>query len=160
VFAATSSVALAVTSHPPARGVGLGLAGLAFVVAAVVDVVEHRIPNVLVATAMVCTLVAAFVSVEPWALAVVVCGASMAGGALLVVRLGRGLGMGDVKMGAVVGASCASTTLVAAPLAIAATAFTAATFGLVTRRRRIALGPFLWLGWAAALAATQLEVIP
>ena len=63
------------------------------------------------------------------------------------------LGLGDVKLAAVVGASCGTSALAAAPLAIAVAAIAAAATGLLTRRTRLPLGPSLWAGWAVATAA-------
>lgn len=72
---------------------------------------------------------------------------------MLVVHLSRGVGLGDVKLAAVVGASCGTSALAAAPLAIAVAAIAAAATGLLTRRTRLPLGPSLWAGWAVATAA-------
>ena len=72
---------------------------------------------------------------------------------MLFVRLARGVGMGDVKMAGVVGASVGPIALFAAPVAVAVAALVAGTYGLVAGRRRLPLGPALWLGWAVSLAA-------
>jgi hypothetical protein len=88
-------------------------------------------------------------------------GTAVAGGLMLMVRLSRGVGMGDVKMAGVVGASVGAGTgaLVAAPMAIALAALSAAVYGLTANRRRLALGPSLWFGWAVALVfATALPL--
>ena len=77
----------------------------------------------------------------------------LGGGLMLLVRLTRGVGMGDVKMAAVVGASAGAVALMAAPVALAVASFAGATFGVITRRQRLPLGPALWLGWAVALGA-------
>ena len=81
-------------------------------------------------------------------------GMAVAAGLMLLVRLARGVGMGDVKMASVVGASVGAVTngLLAAPIAIAVAALAAATYGLMARRQRLAMGPSLWLGWASAFA--------
>lgn len=130
----------------------VAITGASFVAAALVDVREHRLPNWLVATAAV-TAVAEAAWVHRLAPALV--GGLVAFVLLLWVRLARGLGMGDVKMGAVVGLSVATRTVVAAPAAIATAALLAAAAGLVLRRDRLPLGPALWCGWAVALAAPK-----
>jgi hypothetical protein len=56
-------------------------------------------------------------------------------------------------MAAVVGTSAGAVSPVAAPIAIAVAALAGSAYGLLARRRRIAMGPALWLGWAVALGA-------
>lgn len=148
--AAVISVVIAVGSTTSV-GAQLGVAatGVVFVAASVVDVHEHKLPNRLLVIAAVVTVAAALSSN---ALAEAAIGAAYAGGAMLLVRLSRGVGMGDVKMAAVIGASSGSLAPVAAPCALAITAVVAATYGAVTRRPSLALGPALWLGWAIGVA--------
>jgi prepilin signal peptidase PulO-like enzyme (type II secretory pathway) len=67
----------------------------------------------------------------------------------------RGVGMGDVKMAAVIGASAGSVAPIAAPCALAITAVVAAIYGAATRRPTLALGPALWLGWAIGVAFAE-----
>jgi len=124
--------------------------GVLLATAALVDVVEHRLPNRLLVGGAIAAAVAASATGR---LAAALSGAAIAGGLMLAVRLARGLGMGDVKMAAVIGASVAPRVVVAAPAAVAVAAFTAAVVGLVRGRTRLALGPSLWVGWAAVLAA-------
>ena len=144
--AAAASVAIATGAGAPPLltatvGVLLGTAAL-------VDVAEHRLPNQLLLGAAVTAILAAVIRGDA---APAVIGAVVAGGLLLAVRLVRGLGMGDVKMAAVIGAAVAPRALVAAPVAIAVAALAAGVTGLVSGRARRALGPALWLGWAVAL---------
>lgn len=127
----------------------VALTGVLMVAAALVDVREHRLPNALVGAA---TATGAAGALQVHRLAPALCGATIACGLLLWVRLARGLGLGDVKMGAAVGLSTAGRTLVAAPLSIAIAALLAAATGLALRRDRLPLGPALWCGWALALA--------
>lgn len=129
--------------------------GILLAAAALVDAHERRLPNRLLAVALACVLGGAVLSVNGGVVLNALIGMTVGGGLLLCVRLTRGVGMGDVKMAAVVGASVgASTTAVlAAPSAIAIAAFSSATYGYIASRRRVPLGPFLWLGWAATLAA-------
>jgi leader peptidase (prepilin peptidase)/N-methyltransferase len=139
--------------------------------AALVDTCEHKLPNRLMSGALFVALVGAALPRHGPVLAAAVVGAVSAGGLMLLVRLARGVGMGDVKMAAVVGASVAgaagamaatgsgrptelwSAALLAPPLAIALAAFAAAAWGLLTRRQRLPLGPALWLGWLLTLSA-------
>lgn len=154
VAACVTSAALGtvVTAPTPVRW-SIAVAGLILVLAAMVDVHEHKLPNRMLLGAL------AFVTVGVLATsnaALVVSGALglvLGGGLMLLVRLTRGVGMGDVKMAGVVGASVGAVELVAAPIAIAVAALAAATYGVITRRQRLPLGPALWLGWAVALGA-------
>lgn len=126
----------------------VALTGVLLVAAALVDVHEHRLPNVLVGAAAVTAVAAA---VYQHRLASALSGAVIAFSLLLWVRLARGLGMGDVKMGAAVGLSVGARTVVAAPAAIGVAALLAAGTGVVLRRDRLPLGPALWCGWVMAL---------
>jgi leader peptidase (prepilin peptidase)/N-methyltransferase len=135
--------------------------GVILAIAALVDAHEHRLPNQLLAAALMVVGVGVIMSRAATVLRNSFIGMAVAGGLMLMVRLSRGVGMGDVKMAGVVGASvgASTSTLFAAPIAIALAAFAAAVFGLFANRRRLALGPSLWFGWAAALAlATALPL--
>jgi len=154
VAACVTSAALATVGPAPlAQRWCTATVGVLLTVAALVDVHEHRLPNRLLAAAFVAGAVGAGASLDGRVLLAFAAGALLGGGLLLAVRLARGVGMGDVKMAAVVGASAARTSLVAAPIAIAIAAFVAATFGLLAGRRRLPLGPSLWFGWAVAVAS-------
>lgn len=133
--------------------VALALTGALLIAAALVDVHEHRLPNALVAAAFATSVIGAAATLDLVSLAGLLGGTLVAGGAMLAVRLTRGVGMGDVKLAGVIGASAGSLSLPAAPLAIGVAAVVAATFGLATGRRRVPLGPSLWLGWAVSVAA-------
>ena len=127
--------------------------GTLLAVAAMVDVREHKLPNRLL-LAGVLTVALVVLAASNVAIAVsAMLGMLIAGGLMMLVRLTRGVGMGDVKMAAVVGASVGAVELMAAPIAIAVAALAAATYGVITRRQRLPLGPALWLGWAVALGA-------
>ncbi len=65
---------------------------------------------------------------------------------LLIVLLTRGIGMGDVKMAAVVGGVAGIVHPLAAAGAVFAMALGSGFYGIVTRRSRVALGPWLWGG--------------
>lgn len=138
-----------------ARGGGPGgrattaIVGVLFATAALVDVQEHRLPNRLLAAATVAALVGAVLEHR---LGSALIGLVIAGGLMLLVRTRRGVGLGDVKMAAAVGASVGTGAVVAAPVSLAVASFVAASAGLVMRRQRLPLGPSLWLGWAVATA--------
>lgn len=128
------------------------ITGAALACAALVDVHERRLPNALVAVAALATVWGAAVSAS---LASAAVGAAIGGGLLLVVRLQRGLGMGDVKVGAVVGGAAGTRAVVIAPVAIAVVAALAAAWGLLSRRRQLPLGPALWIGWLVAATVPE-----
>lgn len=74
------------------------------VVAIVTDLRSRRIPNVLTFTAFGLALLAR-VYFQGWlGLGIALCGAVVAPGVLLLMHMGRGLGMGDLKLAAAVGA--------------------------------------------------------
>lgn len=125
--------------------------GVLLALAALVDVHELKIPNRLLALAALVALAGPVALLDRVVLIRVLVGSAVAGGALLVVSVRRGVGMGDVKMGGVVGGSVGSAALLAPPIAIAIATLCAAVFGVLTRRRRVALGPALWVGWALTL---------
>jgi len=153
--ACATSVALVVPLRTTAVVAGTtATVGVLLAAAALVDTREHRLPNRLLAFALLVALGGALLSADVAAVRNALLGMVLAGGLLLLAHLSRGVGMGDVKMAAVVGASTAAATnrLLAAPIAIAMAAFAAATYGFLTSRRRVAFGPALWFGWASALA--------
>lgn len=78
-------------------------------------------------------------------------GAALLGGAYLLAFLvsqGRWVGMGDVKLAAVVGLI---TGWYAGLLALAVANALAVVAGLVVRKRRVPLGPFLAIGLVIAV---------
>jgi leader peptidase (prepilin peptidase) / N-methyltransferase len=125
---------------------------LVLVGAALVDAVEHRLPNALVALALVPVAVAVLVSAGdllPGALL----GAIWIGGPLLLTHLvsPAGMGFGDVKAGAVLGAALGLLAGVLAPLALVIGLVLGAVYGLVRRAGSIPLGPALVGGALLAL---------
>lgn len=153
--AAGATAAALGTAVPAPQSVRWGIVavGTVLAVAAIVDVAEHKLPNrlLLVALALVCTSVLA--AADRATMVSAAAGFVIAGGLMLLVRLIHGVGMGDVKLAAVVGASVGAAHVMAAPIAIAVAALAAATYGFLARRKRLPLGPSLWLGWAVSLAA-------
>ncbi|CAB4364352.1 MAG: hypothetical protein F2681_10605 [Actinobacteria bacterium] len=149
VLAVVSSLLIGhVAARPVVAQLALGLLGVSLASAALVDVHEQRLPNSLLAIGAVAGVVAA---VADRVLGGAFVGLAVAGGLMLLVRLTRGVGMGDVKMAGVVGLATAEAGLVAAPIAVAIAALTAGVVGAVAGRTRLPLGPSLWLGWALAL---------
>ena len=147
----TSVVFGAMTPATTAVRCAVAATGCVIAVAALVDVHERRLPNRLVLVALCCTLAPLLLG-DPADVVRVGAGTLIVGGLLLGVRLRRGVGMGDVKVGAVIGGNAALVALPAAPAAVAAAAASAAVAGWVLRRSSLPLGPALWFGWAVALA--------
>lgn len=151
----TSFLQAAVLQVPMAMRLGLAIAGCLVATAALVDLHELRLPNTLVGGALAAPLAVSAV-VSPSALMRASLGMVVAGGLMLIVRLSRGVGMGDVKLAAAVGAGAGALAISLAPLSIGVAAFVAGAFGLVSGRRRLPLGPSLWLGWAVALLVARM----
>lgn len=136
-----------------AHAVLLAVSGGLLVIAAMVDVHELRLPNRLLAVSAGCAFVGSVLSGRIEALGACALSGALCGVAVLTVHLTRGVGMGDVKAAAVVGMGCGSVTWMLGPIALAMALVCAATTGLLTRRSRLALGPFLAVGWVVALAS-------
>ncbi|MEI8238078.1 MAG: prepilin peptidase [Actinomycetota bacterium] len=134
--------------------VGAFVAGVCFACAALVDLHEHRLPNQLVAIAAEGAFVGALCTTRIDVVLHCLLGGVLAGGAMAVVRLVRGVGMGDVKMAGAIGMSLGTFNVSAALGAIAIAAFVSAAYGVLAGRYRLPLGPSLWFGWAAAAAVT------
>jgi leader peptidase (prepilin peptidase)/N-methyltransferase len=128
--------------------------GVLLAIAAFVDAHEHRLPNRMLAAACAVALGGALLSIDSVVVLHAILGLIVAGGLMLCVRVTRGVGMGDVKMAAVVGASvgACTTTLLAPATAIAVAALVGATYGFIANRQRVPFGPSLWFGWAATIA--------
>lgn len=157
LLAMCGSAWVAVAAHA-ALSVRMALvaAGCLAAAAAVIDVYEHRLPNALTASIAAIALAGAAGADGPGSRVLVgsLVGGALAGGAMLVVHLRRGVGLGDVKMAGALGLSAGSVAVVAAPVAIAVAALLAATAGVVMGRSRLALGPALWCGWLTSLLTT------
>lgn len=155
VIAATVTAGALGTALPVPYTVrwSVAVVGAVLALAALVDVREHKLPNRLVGAALAVVLAGVLSTTTAAPLISALSGMVLAGGLMLLVRMIRGVGMGDVKMAAVIGASTGATAVVAAPLAIAIAALVAVVYGLLARRQRLPLGPALWAGWAISLAA-------
>lgn len=137
----------------------LGALGL-LSAAALVDVVEHRLPNALVAAAAIPTVVTAGV-IAPWStrpLFAAVAGGAVVGGLLLVLHLvsPAGMGFGDVKAGTVTGAALGLLHTQVPLLALAAASAVTVVWGTATRQRHVPFGPGLVVGAVVAMAAGRL----
>jgi leader peptidase (prepilin peptidase)/N-methyltransferase len=127
-----------------------------------IDLAEHRLPNRLVVPGLVVGLLAAAGSWattgEPPVVPLVAAAAS--GGLLFLFALGGGMGMGDVKLAAVLGlASPTATVAIASPVLAFLLGGAAALGVLIVRGRgsRIPFGPFLLAGHAGALVVAAVR---
>ncbi len=125
--------------------------------AAVVDVRERRLPNALVGAALVPVAVAALAPAVSGSTDMVtgaLAGAAVLGGPLLLTHLvsPAGMGFGDVKAGAVLGAALGLIDVQVAVLALLLALAGSAAWAVVRRQRTMPLGPGLVLGAVAALA--------
>jgi leader peptidase (prepilin peptidase)/N-methyltransferase len=156
---AGAAAAIAVTAAwIPATGYALAttLSVAVLTVAAMVDVVEHRLPDALVGAAVAPVIVAmgwAWVTDDAAVTTAAALGAAVVGGPLLVTHLvsPAGMGFGDVKAGTVLGAALGLVSVQVAVLALVLGLAGAAASALALRRRSIALGPGLVAGAAVAL---------
>ncbi|MEN9504746.1 MAG: hypothetical protein RI958_672 [Actinomycetota bacterium] len=116
---------------------------------ALVDLAEHRIPNRSVVVIGAIALGAAVLTRHVPAVAI---GASSTAGLLWSVRYGHGIGLGDVKFAAALGAIGGLVGPLVGLVGLGFAAVSAAAVGAAVRRRRMALAPWLWAGSAAATA--------
>jgi leader peptidase (prepilin peptidase) / N-methyltransferase len=142
------------------RAVSTGLSLLFLLAAALVDAVEHRLPNVLVGAAALPVLgamAAAWLTGPTDVVAGAVLGAALVGGPLLVTHLASpdGMGFGDVKAGAVLGGALGLLNAQVAVLALLLGLAGAAGWAVTRRRRTIALGPGLVAGAVLALVVAR-----
>jgi leader peptidase (prepilin peptidase)/N-methyltransferase len=133
-----------------------------------IDFLEHRLPNAIVLPAGAVALLglgAAWADTgQPPVVPLVAGAAALA--FLLVLNLAGGLGMGDVKLGGVMGLALGSlgavapiVGLVLAFVAGGVAGFLALLAPAASGLRRIPFGPFLLLGfWSAAIADPVLVV--
>jgi leader peptidase (prepilin peptidase)/N-methyltransferase len=136
------------------------LSVVVLVVAAMVDAVEHRLPDALVCAAVIPVLVAmawGWVTGDAAVTTSAAVGAAVVGGPLLVTHLvsPAGMGFGDVKAGSVLGAALALVSVQIAVLALVLGLAGAAASALAMRRRSIALGPGLVAGAVVALIVAK-----
>lgn len=163
---AASAVAVAICSSLSSLVPLAAALPVAMLVApALVDVLDRRLPNRMVAVAALIGIAAATVStvlggqidVQGAAL-----GAAAFSGPLLLMHLvaPMSMGLGDVKVAVVLGGAVGMVDPFFALLALAAGSFLGAVIGIIGRRRTIAFGPALVGGAiiALVLAASPVEV--
>jgi leader peptidase (prepilin peptidase)/N-methyltransferase len=152
-FAAT--VVVLGTDDVPALALGLILCAL-LVTVTITDLERRVIPNAILA-AGAAAAVAIVVATDPASLPERLVGAAGAGGFLLLAALAypRGMGMGDVKLAAVIGLFLGREVVPAMLIAVLAGAVVGlaiiASQGSEARKRAIPFGPYLALGGFAAL---------
>ena len=148
LLAASACVVIIAAAVGDPTAVISGLSLLVLVVAALVDAVEHRLPNVLVLGAALPIVVALLLAGSAELAQGAAAGAALVAGPLLVTHLvtPTGMGFGDVKAGAVLGAAMGLIDVELALLALVLGLGVAAAWGIGTRRRSIALGPALVAG--------------
>lgn len=148
-----AALVLAVAGPTPAAVAGVALAAVAPELA-LVDAREHRLPNRMTLPALaVATLAAQLTGILGGEWTAAIAGAVF-GGAMLLLALLGGVGMGDAKLAALIGlASPTALVAIGAPVLGMLAGGVAGTVALARRGRggRIPFGPFLLLGWAAAL---------
>jgi leader peptidase (prepilin peptidase) / N-methyltransferase len=126
-----------------------------------IDLAEHRLPNRLVVPGLVVGLLAAAASwVATGIPPVVPLVAGVAfGGVLFLLALTGGMGMGDVKLAAVLGlASPTAGVAIASPLIAFLLGGVVVLVVLIVRGRghRIPFGPFLLAGYVGALVVAAM----
>ena len=126
-----------------------------------IDLTEHRLPNRLVVPGLVVGLLAAagsWATTGVFPLVPLVAAVGYAG-VLFLFALGGGMGMGDVKLAAVLGlASPTALVAMASPLIAFLLGGIVALVVLIVRGKgtRIPFGPFLLAGYAGALVVSAL----
>lgn len=134
----------------------------------VVDIREHRLPNKLVVPGIVLAVLCGVLQLvlSGWRdFMPLVCGAGYFA-LMFVFSMIGGLGMGDVKLAALLGASTGFIGVEAVVICVALAFFSGGAVALVLwlfkRRGRIPFGPFMLLGWwgvvALAIVANTAQV--
>jgi prepilin peptidase CpaA len=106
------------------------------VIAIITDLRSRRIPNVLTFTAFGIAIIMRMIFQGWLGLGIALSGALVAPGVLLLIHLGRGLGMGDVKLAMAVGAFL-GPLLAAVSMLCAAVAGGLIAIGLLMRRGQL-----------------------
>ena len=140
--------------------IATGLALTALTAAALVDAVDHRLPNGLVAMAALPVGVAIAIAAAAGSVDVALgalAGAALLGVPLLITHLVSpvGMGFGDVKAGAVVGAAVGLVNAQLAVLTLVLALGGSAAWAVMHRWRTIPLGPGLVVGALLALSIAR-----
>ena len=157
VVAGALVAAAAATVVPSPTVVALAAVSTIAGLAALVDVHEHRLPNVLSLLALGAVMAAATYGGLRTTMDVIV-GLFIAALPLFVVRYGKGLAFGDVKFAAVLGAAGGLLHPFAGLVVVWFAALSSGAYALLRHRSKLALGPWLWAGYVAACAAGVLLV--
>ena len=143
---------------PAAIATGLSL--LPLIAAATVDALDHRLPNELVGAAAIPVGVAAAIGLAAGSPDIAVgalVGALLLGVPLLVAHLAspNGMGFGDVKAGAVLGAAIGLVDAELVVLTLLLALAVAAGWAIARRRRTVPLGPSLVAAALVSLLAAS-----
>jgi leader peptidase (prepilin peptidase)/N-methyltransferase len=152
-------VAVWLDAAPAVAATGLSL--LISSAAALVDLVERRLPNELVGAAALPVGVAAALALAAGSPAIAtgaLAGAALLGAPLLAAHVvaPSGMGFGDVKAGTVVGAAVGLVSVPAAALGLLLALAGSGGWAVLHGRRHVALGPGLVAGAVAALVVARL----
>lgn len=132
----------------PAALVPVVYLGVVTVPLVLTDIREHRLPNLYTVPGIGLGILAA---AAQWSLTPLVAG-GVYGGLMLLLTIGGGVGMGDVKLALLIGLAAGTGTLTAAVAAFLLGGV-AASVALITRGRRvrIAFGPWMLTGYWIAV---------
>ncbi len=143
--------------HQLVEVMAVGIVSMLLAAAALIDHAAQRIPNDLLSWGAIALLVAAALGGSA-TLDHIAVGVALAALPMLIVLLTRGIGIGDVKMAAVVGGAAGIVHPLAAIGAVFAMALASGLYGMATGRHRVALGPWLWGGLLASTTATTVTL--
>ena len=144
----------------PRPRIATGLSLVVLIAAAAVDAVDHRLPNELVGAAAIPVGVAAAIALAAGSPDIAVgalVGALLLGVPLLVAHLvsPSGMGFGDVKAGAVLGAAVGLVDAELVVLTLLLALAVAAGWAIARRRRTVPLGPSLVAAALVSLLAAS-----
>ena len=159
-IAAASTALISTTNAAVPAASALAVALL--VPAAMVDLVEQRLPNQILAASALALVVGLVLSRSSVLASNVILGVIVMAGPLLVLHLisPRSMGFGDVKMAMVLGAAVGAVHWQLALVTIALAAGATATVALLRRMTEIAFGPGLVGAAAFSLLAHTLMLAP
>jgi leader peptidase (prepilin peptidase)/N-methyltransferase len=161
--AAVGTVAAASSAFAHDVPLAAAVPALALIPAALVDVIDRRLPNRMMVQALAITaaaVAATFILGGQLNMANAVIGAGCLSAPLLMIHLisPRSMGLGDVKAAAVLGTGLGLIAPELAFLALALGSAGAASVGLLRRRGDIAFGPGLVGGTIATLALVAMPI--
>jgi len=146
------------------RALGVSATFIAISLAAMVDVRQRRLPDVLTVPGALVSIatVVPVTAAEGTAVGVdvatsVALGAAAFAGPLLVLHLvsPAGMGFGDVKAGVALGTAIGLIDTASSLVGLFVGSLIAASAGLVTRQRHVPFGPSLVIGAAVALVIAR-----